>query len=729
MKTYTNQNKSIYLFRGNLSLINKYILCFDKRISHNQLEVFTQEMKKRCKNRGSLDTISWIKDLRVSIYNYLGGYKSPIWNLKVTKDGIPVILTAEVRSLLRKGDIRTIRFVLTLFQASRFLKGQKSPDFTPITDTSSSKVCIQNEYSKMIHVSMKELNLSSRPIPVWKGPHFTSKGSPSGPAMLSIENDLSNLSDGMISSIGMLGGEILESYIDRLRANPNIIQPTKEPKPERKSRLRSHGLVEDTEGKTRIVAMADYWTQTCLYPLHADLLSALKNIGEMDLTFGQDIKPFGRESQSYYSFDLTSATDRLPRFLYVELLGALYGKKLAYHWEQLMISEGYHGPDGVIRNYNTGQPMGLYSSWPLLALVHHCIVQMSALRIGLRGFKEYRILGDDIVIRHDNVAAQYQETLSQLGVGLSKQKSLISKDTFEFAKRLFYKGEEVTAFPLHGISSAVISGWQDIYSVMDTASQRNFGSIDLLIKPRLIEGIHKVNAIPIFLKSLALNERREIRVINSEIKNSARARALRIGRVAYGYMCTFSAMFSQKSDNPLFQGAIDFWDLNITCVTDKKSSLQVMTDRYTNELASELLSSLTKTVEHLEKYTKCSPEWLGALRARKPQPVPSDITLSPLAWCMYDQAVRLTKFSLTPPVLMMMFRKVQPRNWLAELSSADPRILDPTILDRSRRFERTFRLASSSAVKAFAKYVKDLSKLLPKKISLSRKSRRSKNAQ
>lgn len=63
----------------------------------------------------------------------------------------------------------------------------------------------------------------------------------------------------------------------------------------------------------------------------------------------------------------------------------------------------------------------------------------------------YRVLGDDIVIRSDKLSVQYQETLHTLGVAVSKAKTMSSKTTFEFAKRWFHLGIEVSPFPLAAI--------------------------------------------------------------------------------------------------------------------------------------------------------------------------------------------------------------------------------------------------------------------------------------
>lgn len=35
--------------------------------------------------------------------------------------------------------------------------------------------------------------------------------------------------------------------------------------------------------------------------------------------------------------------------------------------------------------YSVGQPMGALSSWAMLAMVHHAIVQFSAFRAGVKG--------------------------------------------------------------------------------------------------------------------------------------------------------------------------------------------------------------------------------------------------------------------------------------------------------------------------------------------------------
>jgi hypothetical protein len=90
---------------------------------------------------------------------------------------------------------------------------------------------------------------------------------------------------------------------------------------------------------------------------------------------------------------------------------------------------------GDIVKYSTGQPMGTYSSWAVFTLTHHLVVHYCAFLEGIEDFDQYIILGDDIVIKNDNVAKRYIDVITSLGVEVSLNKTHVSKDTYEFAKR------------------------------------------------------------------------------------------------------------------------------------------------------------------------------------------------------------------------------------------------------------------------------------------------------
>lgn len=95
--------------------------------------------------------------------------------------------------------------------------------------------------------------------------------------------------------------------------------------------------------------------------------------------------------------------------------------------------------------------MGAYSSWAAFSMTHHMLVHYAAFRCGIRDFKDYILLGDDIVINNDRVAQCYISLLTNLGVGVSLTKTHTSYNTYEFAKRWIRRGIEVSGVPLKGI--------------------------------------------------------------------------------------------------------------------------------------------------------------------------------------------------------------------------------------------------------------------------------------
>lgn len=228
--------------------------------------------------------------------------------------------------------------------------------------------------------------------------------------------------------------------------------------------------VIEEPGKKRIVAMVDIWTQWMLYPLHRFIFDKVLRFIPQDGTFDQT-KPLNGlleraakdNREAFWSYDLSAATDRLPISLQVLVLGAFTLESFAHTWAALLVDRDYRTPkeycstygwDRCHVRYAVGQPMGAYSSWGMLAWTHHALVQFAAWRVGHKSwFSWYAVLGDDIVICDRDVAAEYVRLMDGFGVGIGFHKSIISTNSsLEFAKRFYYKGEEVTPLSLAGIS-------------------------------------------------------------------------------------------------------------------------------------------------------------------------------------------------------------------------------------------------------------------------------------
>lgn len=244
-------------------------------------------------------------------------------------------------------------------------------------------------------------------------------------------------------------------------------------------------------GKIRIFAMVDNWTQWLLKPLHNQLFSFLSKLST-DATFDQTktVDTFNamitsKGIRKVYSFDLTAATDRIPVSVQASILSMAFKQPdLGESWARVLVGRWYtlpypewdptaisckilgvdpQNPGDNIRikelkvdggktipvvdavRYATGQPMGALSSWAMLALTHHIMVRIAATRAGLSDFKLYMVLGDDLVIADSDVAKYYLQLAKEWDIGINLSKSVLSRNgSFEFAKRFFYKGNDVS---------------------------------------------------------------------------------------------------------------------------------------------------------------------------------------------------------------------------------------------------------------------------------------------
>lgn len=164
--------------------------------------------------------------------------------------------------------------------------------------------------------------------------HWSFKAGPNGPATLCALADLRVLrSSPIYENVKALGGpllrermELLEQFLDgplssvilRLTrgTTKGFVEKTIDICRSLPGRLRVLRAIPDKEGKTRIMAIGDFWSQTALRPLHQALFRVLKKLPQ-DVTFNQDafrdrLKSGGAFTPGvvFHSIDLSSATDR-----------------------------------------------------------------------------------------------------------------------------------------------------------------------------------------------------------------------------------------------------------------------------------------------------------------------------------------------------------------------------------------------------------------------------------
>lgn len=476
---------------------------------------------KLYKTSGYRGAAIYLKTCYVLLQHVAGGHvdASP-WalgcNVSRTRRGIPRVIPVQHRRLIATGDVDLIRFWLTLFGLYRVLpfKGalKLKTIYQPGKDLSSFMVTWK-EYVPTFLERLQEVTKSSlevslyRDLGVRKIPAIT-KASPNShgfSSMVGLPLDLITwwldppMRAALVQWLELTESRAFLHDIKSIWNGFTVLSKRYCEKENIKVRLdpiqflqglRNEDLVgaawvkalwgkplffgrlgfKEEPGKIRVFAMVNLITQALMQPLHEWIFRVLRSI-PTDGTFDQ-VAPVERLIKRFVgkewvaSYDLSAATDRLPVAIQVEILRPLLGDQLVNLWAFILVGRPYGLPK-VAKSYNlgftsvfyaVGQPMGALSSWAMLAMTHHALVQFAAMRVDARRrwFFDYAVLGDDIVIADKAVAQEYLNLMETIGVDIGLAKSLVSSTgSLEFAKRTWVKGRSATPFSLAEMSVAV----------------------------------------------------------------------------------------------------------------------------------------------------------------------------------------------------------------------------------------------------------------------------------
>jgi hypothetical protein len=453
---------------------------------------YFKKLDRLIESRGIADTVRYVKASRNCCMRVITGEPLESEVGIALKEGWPVWL-ADLKCLTETDD--GCRILLTLLTVLRGVILPPVLDIQPIVKPWAGSDSITEK--ELAHAIRR---LGIRPMKSeWKSFHMSTKSGPQGQALLMSLTELALLPRDLIADIKLLGGDKLSSIIDRLISpslgDYSIVDIWKTIFPPRSGSYRKISYFSDKEGKTRVIAILDYWSQTALRPLHDSLNRILRRL-PCDCTFNQNhfqecLPSFG----PYYSLDLSNATDRMPISLQKRVLSRVIGPDRTEAWARLLVGHEYnvHKLNSSI-SYGAGQPMGAYSSWCAMALTHHVLVCVSALRAGYPHFENYTILGDDLVIANAAVATEYRKLLSQLDMPISSVKTHVSNDTYEFAKRWIRARVEITGFAISGLRTV----WKK-YSLLSNflETQQHHGWSLLPSKhPDLVRAIYSIYGRP-----------------------------------------------------------------------------------------------------------------------------------------------------------------------------------------------------------------------------------------
>jgi len=397
---------------------------------------FVSEVESMIVNHGEKYTIEKLKACRLVLQQYcLRQTVTPVPFCKADKDSFP----KPIRFLKPDiNDVYSMRYSLSFMRIIDTFRCKPEYIVSTITNESSARTKYVQEITKFIQTwpGIKLLPELGRGRPV-----MSNRAGPNGPATYTALEDLAALQQ---------DPELYSSVKKLLSISTPYFFPesyeTSHFKDKKHSKL---VLLSDIACKTRVIAIADWWSNTALSCLHDAFMKGLDRL-KGDVTYRQDeipklIKGLGNR---LYSSDMTAFTDRFPIELETEVVKAAYGCEISELWKQVISERTFYHPKGDVK-YQCGNPMGLLSSWAVSTFTHHAVKAYCASKQRRSKYK-YLILGDDTLDTNKAVYDQYIRTIKGLGVPISLSKCTQSKSGYaEFAKRLFSPEGEITGLPVN----------------------------------------------------------------------------------------------------------------------------------------------------------------------------------------------------------------------------------------------------------------------------------------
>lgn len=409
-------------------------------------------------NHGAVEAMKRFKSFRLRVQQEC--LRQPITTipyLKTDRSGFPKILK------FWKPDIKCVksmRYCISVMRIPEVFSLPVNYNINTITDPSTAKAERLSDICDFITKweGIKTLGplKASKTI-------LSNKVGPNGPASISAMKDLYVLRKNF--------PELLDCIKQLFKISAPYINIDNYTVPEFETeRISKLAFLADKMGKTRVIAIGDWWSNQALLCIHNEFMKALNRLPG-DVTYHQDkipkfINEFGR---SLYSSDMTAFTDRLPTLLLEKVVETAYGSSISRLWKTILVDRPFQTHDKSYVRYAVGNPMGFLSSWAVSSFTHHAIkaycafkvFTLNSARIRPRDYKfnynyKYLVLGDDTLDTNSTVYDYYTHTMRELGLSISVNKCTVSELGFaEFAKRLFTPYGEITGIPV-----TLISGFQ-----------------------------------------------------------------------------------------------------------------------------------------------------------------------------------------------------------------------------------------------------------------------------
>nr|UUW21468.1 MAG: RNA-dependent RNA polymerase [Hangzhou mito-like virus 1] len=436
--------------------------------------IWNYRFQRTAMSEGTVNAVRKFKSLYdFSLRWSVGAPKQPIPYTKVGKNGFPLVIR-EFEPYLSSGTPNESRAALTILQLYKLMDCKAEYSLASITNPYSGEESPRwiGVFENVLAQMFPSGNLDRRKARLKPGFHVSGRNGPNGPALGSAYIDrLAIMGTPLEGYIRDLAIETRSIRLVKLLAETDVTYDVNHKSGNRRPEHSRIRIKYESGAKARPFAICDYFTQCSLKPIHDYVMDWLKShpcdgTNNHAHAFNAVRMATLDRNKEFFSFDLTTATDRFPVYLQRMTVAAMFGPRIGELWSSIITDREFLGPRGERVRWAVGQPLGALSSWGVFAITHHAIIQVayrnaypnSWNRFHKKGsvfwFRNYRIIGDDVCIMGSRrVAEEYRKILENLGVEISNAKSFIPEASgtgfpvAELAKRVCKQGVEYTPVP------------------------------------------------------------------------------------------------------------------------------------------------------------------------------------------------------------------------------------------------------------------------------------------
>jgi len=256
------------------------------------------------------------------------------------------------------------------------------------------------------------------------------------------------------------------------------------------------GLIQEPGFKLRAVANPNRVYQIALKPLGDAIYKTVQQL-PWDCTFDQSkaipvVQQHLQAKSRCFCIDLSGATDYFPLSLQIDVLQVLFPNMSDYVslFQELSRSSWIMGNTTI--KWTKGQPLGLYPSFGSFALTHGLLLFF------LNNYthnNEFYVLGDDVIILDDGLAAKYLDALKLIGCPISESKSITSRYIAEFGGKLISKDSVEHQLKWRQLSD---ENFIDIIRLLGLRAMR-------LLRPQQRKVVKAICDVPDFMGGIGLN--------------------------------------------------------------------------------------------------------------------------------------------------------------------------------------------------------------------------------